>query len=587
MLYRLSHPCLLRVLDAGVDNGASYLVMEYADRGSLARRLVDLDRPVTIPEMLRVARPLAEALSELHRHGVIHRDVKPANLLLMSRPEGNTGPAGPASELVLDDERVVLGDLGAAYFVGSGSTALIGTPQFAAPEQMQAPAVIDQRTDLYSCSVVVHHLLTGRPPAAGHVVDISLPPELPHRERLERFLAVGTAVDPEHRPESASAWLDMLEDAVGDRRPRSWDDSRMPPLLQRIGQDHNRSPAGDRRGQPDPGVPLERPRRRRTRSVVIGATVLALVSVLVVGGALVSRSLSSTPTPVTTEVSRRPTAVAIAPDGQVVAAYSRGVFALGADGAVTDLVGTGRRGGDGDGGPASSAQLTYAADLAFDRDGRLFIADRDDGTVRVVDGGRIGPLVSAQEPVAVEVDLGGGTWIAEFLTGRVLHVDAAGAVSVVATLERPSGLAATATPGEVLVAVSGTARILRLSLLGQPVEVAGNGDRAMAPSGGDALSSPINRPTALAAAPDGSILVVESDAHRVLRITPEGKIVVVAGTGTRGWSGDGGPAVDARLDDPQGVAVAADGTIYIADTGNRAVRTITPTGSIATVYRGA
>jgi sugar lactone lactonase YvrE len=96
-------------------------------------------------------------------------------------------------------------------------------------------------------------------------------------------------------------------------------------------------------------------------------------------------------------------------------------------------------------------------------------------------------------------------------------------------------------------------------------------------------SAPLNRPEAMAMAPDGSLLIANQGTNQILSRSPDGRFSVVAGNGTQGFSGDDGPAVDAELDQPNGIAVASDGTIYIADTGNNRIRAISPAGLITTV----
>jgi streptogramin lyase len=84
-------------------------------------------------------------------------------------------------------------------------------------------------------------------------------------------------------------------------------------------------------------------------------------------------------------------------------------------------------------------------------------------------------------------------------------------------------------------------------------------------------------------APDGDLLIVNQGTNQILRRLPDGTLQVVAGTGEAGYSGDGGPAVQAELDRPNGIAVAPDGTMYVADTFNNRVRAISPSGIISTV----
>lgn len=93
----------------------------------------------------------------------------------------------------------------------------------------------------------------------------------------------------------------------------------------------------------------------------------------------------------------------------------------------------------------------------------------------------------------------------------------------------------------------------------------------------------LNHPEALSVASNGDVLIANQGTNQILRRTPDGTLTVVAGTGKAGYSGDGGPALHARLNDPWGMAVSANGTIYVADTGNNRVRAISPSGTITTV----
>jgi NHL repeat len=112
---------------------------------------------------------------------------------------------------------------------------------------------------------------------------------------------------------------------------------------------------------------------------------------------------------------------------------------------------------------------------------------------------------------------------------------------------------------------------------------AGTGAAAMAGDGGGAGAAALNRPEGVAWLADGSVLVADTLNHRVRRIWPSGIIETVAGTGTAGFSGDGGAATSARLNRPSGVEPTADGGFLIADLGNRRVRKVSAGGTIATV----
>jgi glucose/arabinose dehydrogenase len=94
------------------------------------------------------------------------------------------------------------------------------------------------------------------------------------------------------------------------------------------------------------------------------------------------------------------------------------------------------------------------------------------------------------------------------------------------------------------------------------------------------------RPSSLAIGPKGQLYVADDARNQILQALPGGKFRVIAGTGRAGFTGDGGPAAKAELDDPGGMAIAPDGTIYLADTGNNRIRAIAPDGTIETVAGG-
>ena len=106
------------------------------------------------------------------------------------------------------------------------------------------------------------------------------------------------------------------------------------------------------------------------------------------------------------------------------------------------------------------------------------------------------------------------------------------------------------------------------------------------PSGAaGALGNPasMRQPEALATLPDGSVLIADQGRDQILRRVPTGQLTVFAGDGQRGYAGDGGPATSAQINDPGGLAVAPDGTVYLADTGNNRVRAVSPSGIITTI----
>src|SRR6266853_1079466 len=147
----LDHPNIVRVYDFDTREGISFLIMTFV-RGDTFEERLRGDAPVPTDQVLRVVREIADALGYAHRRGIVHRDVKPANILLDE-----------------DSGRALLADFGVAHVEGSADTSLtqpgipIGTPGYMAPEQV-AGGRVDARTDLYSLAAVAFEALTGGPP---------------------------------------------------------------------------------------------------------------------------------------------------------------------------------------------------------------------------------------------------------------------------------------------------------------------------------------------------------------------------------------------------------------------------------------
>jgi serine/threonine-protein kinase PpkA len=146
---QIHHKHVMRVFDQGVEGSHSYIAMEYVDGGDVAGLI---RHGITAAESLILLRQAALALAQLHQRGLVHRDVKPANLLLRATGE------------------LVLADFGMACRAGEASAApqgtVIGTPCYAAPEQMQGQAATPA-ADVYGLGVVFHEMLCGTPPFTG------------------------------------------------------------------------------------------------------------------------------------------------------------------------------------------------------------------------------------------------------------------------------------------------------------------------------------------------------------------------------------------------------------------------------------
>src|SRR5439155_1308492 len=115
---------------------------------------------------------------------------------------------------------------------------------------------------------------------------------------------------------------------------------------------------------------------------------------------------------------------------------------------------------------------------------------------------------------------------------------------------------------------------------------AGSGTRGFSGDGGPATAAQLTAPVGVALDPAGNLYIADRDNQRIRKVTPGGTISTYAGTGTWGFSGDGGPATAAQLNTPAGVALDSAGNLYIADQANHRIRKVTPGGTIST-YAGS
>jgi WD40 repeat protein len=213
---KLEHVHILPVHDYGHHEGVPYLVMRYVEGGTLADLLKEHPDGLPLEETVRLTSQIASALDYAHRAGVIHRDVKPSNVLL----DGTNN--------------ALLTDFGIAKIVEAtvGSTGgIVGTPDYMSPEQGVSRKELTPATDVYSLGVVLYQMLTGRLPyeagtpiavITAHVYDpLPLPSswgaDLP--EAVERVLLKALAKAPEYRYQTAGEMATALAEAAGLQRP--------------------------------------------------------------------------------------------------------------------------------------------------------------------------------------------------------------------------------------------------------------------------------------------------------------------------------------------------------------------------------
>jgi len=286
--------------------------------------------------------------------------------------------------------------------------------------------------------------------------------------------------------------------------------------------------------------------------------------------------------------------------------FTAGVFVMKipSGGTVTTIAGSGTSPNfGGDGGPATSAQLYSPSGIAVDSSGNWYIADTSNNRIRMVTPtGVISTIVGTGDatvlsspqgiaidssnnlyiadtgnnvvrertpagtmttiatglnvPVSVAVDAQGLVYIADSSNNRIAQVTAAGTVSTFAKIAAPLAVAVDAS-GNVVVAAAN-----------QIWNIASDGTST-------SLTSGLTSPGGMAFASDGTLLIADTGANVIRQLSTAGVLTAIAGTGTAGFSGDGGSALAAQLNAPAGIAIGANGTILIADSGNNRIRTLT------------
>jgi sugar lactone lactonase YvrE len=283
------------------------------------------------------------------------------------------------------------------------------------------------------------------------------------------------------------------------------------------------------------------------------------------------------------------------------------------DGIITTVAGNGKAAYSGDGGQAIFSELYLPYGVCADVFGNFFIADTDNQRIRKVDTNGIITTVagngkagysgdngaatnaSLDSPYGVAVDVSGNLFIADWENARIRKVDTNGIITTVAgdansgyfgdggpatsaSLDFPQGVAVDAS-GNLFIADYYNQRIRMVGTNGIIITVAGNGTSGYSGDGGPATSASLYDPYGVAVDASGNLFIADSNNRRIRKVDANGIITTVAGDGISGFAGDGGSATNARLNDPYGVAVDASGNLFIADDGNNRVRQVMPGGA--------
>lgn len=284
---------------------------------------------------------------------------------------------------------------------------------------------------------------------------------------------------------------------------------------------------------------------------------------------------------------------------------------------INTIAGNGTAGSGGDGAAAAACQLDHPIGVAVDGAGNVFVADRGNSRIRKITSSGIistvagtsaagysgdgGPATAASlsSPVSVVVDAGGNLYIADLGNQRVRKVSNTGIISTYAgtgtagnngvagpattlMLNDPRGVAVNSA-GDLLITDQGNNRVLMIDASGLMTVLAGTGTIGYSGDGGPATAAQFNGPYGLATDGLGNTFVCDVDNERIRRISPSGIITTIAGNGTSGYSGDFGPATAAQLSEPIGVAVDAAGNLYVADGWNERIRQVNTSGKITTI----
>ena len=624
MLRLKGHPYVVSVEEILQGPNGPLLVMEYLPGGSLAERVET--GPLSAPEIVLVGQHVSQALAAAHDVGIVHRDIKPHNLLI-----------GAFGQIKVCDFGI------SALARGDGRTQTNAmTMAYAAPEELDGDEHIGPPADVYSLSATLLHLITGQRPtfrdrmSGAWVAPDGLDPAL---EPVIDTIRQGLSYNPDDRP-TTNHYLGIFDNAahtLGAKSLRSltgrpqtasgFDTSTAPAaavadtIARADNRDHDEPddpvPQTDAtvirststtgaQVSPVQAVPASNKTRKRRR-LLLASGAAVLIAGLAAATAGIVTSSDSQGTADTTDNASVDTAPAIAPNGTDIASVDTAP-AIVPDGSsistspsaqgdalfVSTFAGSSNAGSTD--GPASTATFNGPTGVTVDAVGNVYVADSlsnkirkisPDGIVSTLAGTGIpdstdGPASTAtfNDPSAVAVDAAGNIYVADSANNKIRIISRDGTVFTLAgtgTPDSTDGPANTATFNYPHgVAVDGLGNVYVADTFGNKI-------RKISPDGTVttlASTATFNAPYGVAVDAVGNVYVADT-TNKIRKISPDGTVTTLAGTGDRGSTD--GPANTATFKSPTGVTVDAVGNVYVADTDNYKIRKVSPDGNVTTL----
>ena len=560
-LKRLRHTNVVPVQEISDRAEGPYFVMPYFEKGSLAHRIKP-GQPLDTESILDIAAQVAEGLSFAHRSGIIHRDLKPANILLEANGKACLADFGLARTLFNDT------------MVDVESRSWEGTAPYMSPAVAAGDAE-DTRCDIYSFGALLYEMLTGHPPYEGRGA----------KEILNQIIAGPPKPITGLNPKADRGLVAVADGCMArELRDRYADMRDVLKDLQRIKE--NQAPVGPHGFKGEAGD--KPPQARRGLKVLWVSAGLAAIALL--GWVFWPKSPPPVPPPpIPTPPAANQSALSIATlAGQVgVRGYADGL--------------------------GNQALFRLPNNVAVDRAGNVYVADTGNNAIRRITtkgvvstlAGVAGSHGSADgsggnawflAPFGLTADGAGNVYVADTVNNTIRKITPAGVVSTLAGLasqsgkqdgigaharfRNPWGVAVDGT-GNVFVADMSNDTIRKITPAGVVSTFAGH---AGMPGSVDGFAGQarFNAPHGVAADHAGNVYVSDSANHTIRKITAGGLVSTLAGL--PGYSGNAdGNGNEARFWNPQGLAVDGTGNVYVADTGNNAIRKITVKGVVSTL----